>query len=137
MCLAKTILPPRKFVLNFFKIYFNRVAHCVSICALISIDFYFDFNFCCCFFLHDGVIITAWLFLLKWICYAQRPRVFIFVHCWWLMKYLLSPSVTGWNFNKTGIMNHTQFIPLFLLNTHQIIETTFFFYHIRIKPPEV
>lgn len=37
-------------------------------------------------------------------------------------------------------MNHTQFIPLFLLNTHlkaQIIETTFFFYHIRIKPPEV
>lgn len=38
-------------------------------------------------------------------------------------------------------MNHTQFIPLFLLNTHlkaQIIETTFFFfYHIRIKPLEV
>lgn len=35
-------------------------------------------------FLHVCIMILAWMFLRK--DFAQRPRVFIFVHCWWLIQ---------------------------------------------------
>ena len=113
------ILPLREFDFK-KKSKFFRLISWLAVCPRVlwfHILFLFCFGFAWWYNYHS-MIVSFFLFCFLFFCFlflfvaelnllCPETPVSLFLYIvddWW--KYLLSPSVPGWNFNKTEIMDH-------------------------------